>query len=56
MKDLTERYGYGVKVLLRYIRLSCNRKITYKKGEAKLIEFLDTDYTADKTDRKSTLR
>ena len=55
MKDPTERHGHGVKALLRYIRSSCDRKITYGKGEPKLIGFSDTDYTADKADRKSTL-
>ena len=56
MKDLIERYGHRVKALLQYIRSSCNRKITYGKSEAKLVGFLNTDYTADKANRKSTLR
>ena len=56
IKDPTERYSYGVKALLRYVCLSCDRKITYRKDKAKLVRFLDVDYVADKADRKLTLR
>ena len=55
MKDPTAKHGHGIKALLRYIRSSCDRKITYGKGEPKLIGFSDADYAADKADRKSTL-
>ena len=55
MKDPIARHGHGIKALLRYIRLSCDRKITYRKGNPKLIGFSDADYAVDKTDRKSTL-
>ena len=56
MKDPIERYSYGIKVLLRYILLSYDRKITYRKGKLKLVGFSDIDYVVDKADRKSTLR
>ena len=56
MKDPTAKHSYRIKALLRYIRSSYNRKITYRKGDPKLIGFSDADYAADKTDRKSTLR
>ena len=56
IKNLIAKHDYKIKVLLQYIRSSCNRKITYKKGELKLIEFLDIDYAVDKADRKLTLK
>ena len=58
MANPVVRHGYRMKVLLRYLRLYSDMLITYQgnsKQGIQLVSYSDTDYAADKSDRKSTM-
>ena len=56
LSDPARHHGQALKHLLRYIRSTVNKGITYGiSGSHKLIEYSDSDYAADKLDRKSIL-
>ena len=55
LSDPAKHHGRALKHL-RYIRSTINKGITYgNSGSQKLIGFSDSDYAADKSDRKSIL-
>ena len=58
ISNLTIRYSYEIKELLRYLRFNSNISIIYQGKENKiiqLIEYSDTNYIIDRDDRKSII-
>lgn len=56
LSDPAGHHGQALKSLLRYIRSTVNKGIVYgDSGSSKVIGYSDSDYAADKLDRKSIL-
>ena len=55
MSDPAKQHATGMKHLLRYIRSTAALRLRYGPGQPHVLGFADSDYAADKTDRKSIL-
>lgn len=56
LSDSAEHHDQALKSLLRYIRFTVNKSIVYENSEnSKIIEYFDSDYAADKLNRKFIL-
>jgi hypothetical protein len=56
LSDPAKHHGQALKTLLRYLRSTIDKGIVYgSSGSHKLIGYSDSDYAADKLDRKSVL-
>ena len=56
LSDFAKHHEHALKHFLSYIRSIINKKITYKSSESqKLVDFSNSDYAADKLNRKFIL-
>jgi hypothetical protein len=56
MGDPREHHWHGLKALIRYVRSTPNTRIEYKPDQQlQILGYTDSDYGADKIDRKSTI-
>ena len=58
MSDSFKRHNHKIKTLLKYLRFNFNMPIIYRRGNNEIIQLIDysnTNYISDKSDRKSTI-
>ena len=56
LSDSAKQHDENLKHLLRYIRFTINLELMFEDNEnSKVIEYFDSDYVSDKSDRKSIL-
>ncbi|KAI0998706.1 hypothetical protein K3495_g9489 [Podosphaera aphanis] len=54
MKEPTEKHGYALKRLMRYLRSTVDYRLCFStKGRVNLEVYPDADWATDKSDRKS---
>ena len=58
MNDLFKRHNYEIKTLLKYLRFNFDMSIIYRKRSDEIVQLIDysnTNYVSDKSDKKSTM-